>query len=127
MNCVCVLRASIVDVNDAEISAYLHDVSVAIQQAQEKTQDHSNDERPTRKVVFGEPPRSSPLFLIFLLFFFFLFFVFLFFNQFVYRFSHCFKSLKNVFHSLSFLSFLFVFSNFYLLLFVVFQFSSKYI
>ena len=59
MNCVCVLRASIVDVNDAEVSAYFHDVSVTIRHAQEKTQDHSNDERPTRKVVFEEPPRSS--------------------------------------------------------------------
>ena len=59
MNCMCVLRASIVDVNDAEISAYFHDVSVTIQHALEKTQDHANDERPTRKVVFEEPPRSS--------------------------------------------------------------------
>ena len=70
MNCVYVLRASIVDVNDAEISAYFHDVSVTIQHAQEKTQDHSNDKRPTRKVVFEEPLRSSSLFLIFLVFFF---------------------------------------------------------
>ena len=44
--------------NDAEISAYFHDVSVTIQHAQEKTQDHANDERPTRKVVFEEPLRS---------------------------------------------------------------------
>ena len=58
MNCMCVLRASIVDVNDAEISAYFHDVSVTIQHAQEKTQDHANDERPTRKVVFEERLRS---------------------------------------------------------------------
>ena len=92
MNCVYVMRASIVDVNDAEISAYLHDVSVAIQQAQEKTQDHSNDERPMRKVVFEEPPTKlfsfshlSPFFFFFF-FFFSLFFVLLFY-QFVYRFS----------------------------------------
>ena len=38
MNCVSVLRAGTVDLNDAEISAYFHDVSVAIQDAREKTQ-----------------------------------------------------------------------------------------
>ena len=33
VNSLYVLRASIVDVNDAEISPYFHDVSVAIQHA----------------------------------------------------------------------------------------------
>ena len=37
INGICVLRASTVDVNDAEISACFHDVSVAIQHAQENT------------------------------------------------------------------------------------------
>ena len=88
--------------NDAEISAYFHDVSVTIRHAQEKTQDHSNDERPTRKVVFEEPLRSSSLFLIFLVFL-----------TVCLSFSHCFKVfLKNMFFSISFLSFLFVFLTF---------------
>ena len=43
---------------DAEICAHFHDVSVTIQHALEKTQDHANDERSTRKVVFDEPLRS---------------------------------------------------------------------
>ena len=59
VNSIYVLRASIADVHDAEISAYFHDVSVTNQDAQEKTQEHANDERPTRKVVFEEPLRSS--------------------------------------------------------------------
>ena len=44
MNCMYVLRASIVDVNHAEISSYFHDMRVGIQHAEEKTQDHPNDE-----------------------------------------------------------------------------------
>ena len=54
MNCMYVLRASIVDVNHAEISAYFHDMRVAIQHAEEKTQDNPNDEPPTGKMVFEE-------------------------------------------------------------------------
>ena len=59
MNCMYVLRASIVDVNDAKISAYFHDIRVASRHAEEKTQDHANDERPMGKMVFEEPLRSS--------------------------------------------------------------------
>ena len=59
MNSMSVLRAGTVDLNDADFSAYFHDVSVAIQDAREKTQDHANDERPTRKAVFEEPQRCS--------------------------------------------------------------------
>ena len=59
MNCMYVLRASIEDVNHAEISAYFHDMRVAIQHAEEKTQDNPNDEPPTGKMVFEEPLRSS--------------------------------------------------------------------
>ena len=49
-----VLRASIVDVNDGEICSRFHDIRVASQHAEEETQDHANDERPTGKMVFEE-------------------------------------------------------------------------
>ena len=59
MNRMSVLRAGTVDLNDADFSAYFHDVSVTIQDARENTQNHANDERPSRKVVFDEPLRCS--------------------------------------------------------------------
>ena len=39
--------------NDADISAFFHDVS------SRSNTDHANDERPTRKMLFEEPVRSS--------------------------------------------------------------------